>query len=161
MSADPIGPIDVIATNSMFSDPAIDHGTGDDGVTGEERLEAYRRTRDLADLRLVAGVEPHRFRAKPLPGVFAQSVLAGMVAPARNALAFATACHEIVLPTGAVLRPKSVKTSSHGTRCSDDAWVNDMIDRFGAETIEEVGRVAYERARLPRDARGPFSWWGA
>jgi hypothetical protein len=159
--SDPIAPLDVLATNAHFSDPAIDHATADDGPTGEERLEAYRRSRDPKELSFLPGLEPHRFRAKPLPAVFAASVLEGMVPSARNALAFATACHEVVLPDGATLRPRSVKASSHGTRCSDDEWVNTIAERFGLETVYEVGRVAYERARLPRGARGPFSWWGA
>ena len=159
MATDPIAPLDVYATNAADCDPAIDDADAADGPSAEDRLDAYRKTRDPAALVLRAGASPTRFVVRGMSAMFVQSVLASLPAQPRNALAFACACHEVVLPDGAVLKPRSLKAAAHGARCSEDEWLDVIAQRFGVATVDEIGRVAYERARLPRDARGPFSFW--
>jgi hypothetical protein len=38
--------------------------------------------------------------------------------------------------------------------------IDKIADLFGYETVQEIGGVAFERARLPRAARGPFCYLG-
>ena len=160
----PLAPIDVLATNSTFCDPAIDMSESDDASmpSADDRLAENRRTRDLARLVLKTGEAPTRFVCKPLsPSVVARLLDDRSTVQARLA-AFVFGCHEIKLPDGSSLRPGKMLPQSGGITAPADEnkWIDEVARRFGLDTIYEIGSVIYERARLPESARGPFSYRG-
>lgn len=164
---DPIGKLEAVATNAMFMDPAIDMsdpaGDGPDGAplpSGEERLVRYRAERDMGCLVLKPDVAPTVFVLSPIPQVAAPMLLEGMSTAVRYVSAFQLSVHEIRLPDGTTMRPKNISPVSYGARKADDDWINRVMAKWGADTVYELGRLAFERARLPVGAHGPFSWPG-
>lgn len=163
---DPIAPLVAVATNGMFSDPAIDHSDpdgADEGgnplPSGAERLAKYRETRDVAHLVFRAEVKPTEFVLSPIPANYA-SVLEQSAPITRNVLAFLASCLEVRLPDGSVLRPRKIVPGAYKTRHAEDDWVETCTAQWGIETVYEMGRVAYERARLPKGSKGPY-WYPA
>lgn len=148
---DPLADLHAYATNDDNCDPALD---ADDVA----RLKLYRETRELADAPVKPGATPVRFVLRPIPPIVRAMSLAKMDPDARHACAFLASCHEILLPDGRELRPRKVERGAHGALIADDAWINDVAAEFGLETVLEMGRLAYQRASLRRDARGPF-WY--
>jgi len=157
--ADTFGPFEVLATNDAWTDPAID-GDADGPEAGTQRLAEYRRTRDVAVLRLRDGVTPTLFVVKPLGATYIASVVDTFSGDTfRHVMSFMASCHEIRRADGSRLEPagklaKSVK----GTMVGNDEWIDTVAAEFGLLTVYEIGSVAYQRARLPRAARGPFVW---
>jgi hypothetical protein len=147
---DPIAPLEVVATNEMFRDPAL-------ADLSEAELDEYRKDRDLAALQDRLQCAPTAFVVQRLPPTAAMS-LDGMTLNLRLFSAFVMGCHEVRLPDGAVLKPepKKMRPGANGTKLADDEWFNAVSDRFGLETCYEIGRVAHQWARLPRAAHGPF-----
>lgn len=149
---DPVAPLEVVATNEMFRDPAL-------ADLSDVEVEEYRKSRDLGPFKDRLKEPPTVFVVQRLPPTVAIT-LDSMTGPMRLLTAFAVACHEIRLPDGATLRPeaKRMRGGSNGTKVADDEWPNLVADRFGLDTIYEIARVAHEWARLPRAAHGPFTY---
>ncbi len=149
---DPIAPIKVLATNEMFRDPAL-------ADISEAELEDYRKTRDYDAIKDRLQGSPTIFDVKRLPPTAAMT-LDTMNEKSRLFTAFLLACHDVTLADGASLvpDPKKMRNAQHGAKLADDQWFNDVATRFGIETCYEVGRVAYEWARLPSSAKGPFTY---
>lgn len=149
----PLAPLDVLATNEMFRDPAL-------ADLSEAELAEYRATRDLDAIRarLPESPKPTVFVVKRLPPV-STAGMEGMSRSFRELLAFLQACHCVVLPDGAPLEPdrKKMSKAAGGVSQADDEWFNRIAARFGVETCYEIGRVAFEWARLPESAKGPFT----
>ncbi len=169
---DPLSPFDVVCTNAMFFDPAIemaDAESGDgDRVEGaapqSPMLDEYRKTRDVSKLAKKPGAEFTRFVCKPLPASFVAAVLDNMNLTVRHMIAFRQSCHRVCLPEGGDIKPPNkLRPEACGTKAADDVWIDVVARRFGLETIYEVGRVIYERARLPEGAHGtgPYYWPGS
>ncbi len=152
MLHDPIAPLDVLATNGMFRDPAL-------ADLSEAELDDYRRTRDLEAVQARLKGEPTRFIVRRLPPSVIIA-MEGMGGAARLFQALLFAVHCVRLPDGAELcpDPKTMKPGPNGTRYAPDEWFDQLATRFGIETCYEVGRVAFEWARLPGAAKGPFSY---
>jgi hypothetical protein len=160
---DPLGPLEVIATNPMWRDPAIDMSEpaadADGAPSAEERLAKYRETRDRAVLVLKPDVAPTLFVCKPLPAVFVQTTLAGMSPHARALFAFVAGCHLVKLPNGGELKAAKLQPSAYGTSRPDEhAWIETITRKFGMDTVTEIGDVIFARARLPEGAPGPFPY---
>lgn len=149
---DPIAPLDVLATNETFRDPALSD-------LSDAELEQYRKDRDLAAIKDRLSGAPTAFVVKRLPPTAAVT-LDSMAGHMRLFTAFVLAVHEVRLPDGAVLKPepKKMRAGMNGTQIAPDEWFNDVADRFGVDTCYEIARVAHEWARLPRAARGPFTY---
>jgi hypothetical protein len=159
---DPIGPIEIIATNAHFFDEAIDMDDPEgEGPSAEERLAEYRKTRDLGCLVQKPGKEFTRFVCKPIPAAFERAVLRGVGESVRYGFAVLAGCHLVKLPDGSEMRPGKLKPYSYGTQAPDEKeWIGALTRKFGSATIDEVGAVICERARLPEGARGPFPFAG-
>jgi hypothetical protein len=159
MSSNPLAPLEVVATNNMFFDPAIDMDDPDgDGLSAEERLTEYRKTRDLSVLVKRPGQEFTAFVCKPMVAAFERNALRPLHESMRLGGAVLACCHLVKLPDGSELRPTTkLKPLSFGMQAPDEKeWIGELTRRFGSDTIEEIGAVIIERARLPEGARGPF-----
>ena len=148
---DPLANLEIVATNEMYLDPALD--------MGEAELEEYRKTRDSALLVCKPEQATVRFVVKRIPASFLPT-LEGMSPAVRFQVALLVACHEIRLPGGDTLQPdrRQMTNGACATKVAGEEWYNLIATRYGYETCREIGRVAYEHARLPEGKLGPFTW---
>ena len=171
---DPLGTIHAIATNDDFCDPAIDFDDPssvdaqafnpedtEETVTvsyAEKILKTYRASRELKDLPIKKEAKPTIFKLKQLKTKFTVAV-DGMSFENQLCLSFVAACFEIVPPDGAPLKPKKplkpVVIGGHNLPDEDD-WIETVRKKYGIATILEMGAVAYQKARLPEDAKSGF-----
>lgn len=163
MSATTLAPLELLATNEMFCDPAIDMSDPDSpesGPSAEDRLSEYRRTREMAALVMRSDATPTVFVCKRLQPVLAARALDTVSTAHARINAFVFGCHEIRLPSGEIMKPRKLNASAYGASAPVDEaeWINAVATRFGLATVHEIGQVIYERARLPEAAKGPFSY---
>jgi hypothetical protein len=176
---DPIGTLDIISTNHVFTDPAIDtteteveetdevsRDGGDEPAEGAPRvlsaeamLREYRRTRDITVLRMRPGVQPNKFSIQRLNAAYILAVLKALPESQRIVMAVSAACHLVTTADGKSLRPKVIKPANYyGVKLADEReWIHTLAKRFPMETIEEIGRAALSLASLPEGAAGPFA----
>lgn len=156
----PLAPLEVYATNTVFCDPAIDTSDPDDEdlPSAAARMETYRKTRDASGLVMKSDQRPTVFVCKPLSASLVAKILDGRTLLAAHLAAFIYGCHEIRLPDGTPIKPVKVKQieGGPGVPTDENLWIDTVSRKFGLETIYEIGSVIYERARLPEGARGPF-----
>lgn len=155
--------IRVVRCNATCPDEAIDvTAMGDD-------LATYIRTRDEALLKFRDGMKPTWFTVRRLPAAFFRVLDREPYPVARNQLAFRAAVHAIeaegeqlaTVPARdaqVVDRFGCVKAEG-GIDLAPEAWVDEIGDRWGLETVHEIGQVGVDFSRLPKAARGPFSLW--
>lgn len=161
---DPIGTLEILATNEAFTDPAIDttepQDQGDDEhpvLSTESMLQRYRETRDPSVLRMNPGIEPTRFVIKRMNAAFVLGSLRMLGDSARLMLAACAACHEVKLPGGQIIKAKTKRPIAYGQVCAVEAeWIDTLAKRFGIKTVEEIGRVALAQASLQEGSTGPF-----
>jgi hypothetical protein len=153
MARDPLGPIEVVRTHENNIDPAIDRKASN--------LAEYRRTRDLVHLVMKEGMKPAVFVVQPMARRFVTiqiDAIRGNPAFAAEQC-FLSTCHEIRMPDGNVMRPTQVlRDAPYGMRMASNEWLEECQDEFGNDVIQEIGAMAYERAKLPKGASGPFAW---
>lgn len=168
-STSPLDPtLRVIRCNPTDPDPALDPSGTPENI---ERFRAYINSRDPAVAPLIEGVAPTWFVVKRLPAAYLTSVLDAIYpVSAQREHAVRAAIHRIELPGEAALSVTPKKGASqgtpflsidakHGVQLAGDDWVQEIADRFGAETIQELGAVAIDVSRLPRGRQGPFTLW--
>lgn len=166
----PLKTLRVIRVNPTAPDESVDPNKSD--------LRRYVLTREEDALAFKDGATPVRFDVKRLPAAFCTDVLDAVYPLAsRRLLAFRAAVHRVEDQNGPVVfddiplvvhdeksAPKGAKYVSrdgeHGTDIAPPEFVQAVADAFGAETIQELGQVALDFARLPRGKRGPFTSWG-
>lgn len=158
----------VVRTNATDPDPSLSQENTSENV---ERYATYQRTRDPEALpSQVDGIEPTWFVLRRLPAAYLTSVIDAIYPPsAQREHALRAALLRVELPGEAALAraptgspkaaPFQVREAVHGVLLAGDDWVQEIADRYGAETIQELGQVALDHARLPRGRRGPFSSW--
>ena len=160
----PLAPLLVLATNTVYCDPAIDTSEHEasDVPTAAERMEAYRRERDVAKLILRDDPKPTYFVCKPIGASACAKHLDHLPQLRAFLNAFVFGCHEIRLASGEVVKPAKLSGDRDGVTApeKENAWIDEVARRFGLETIYEIGSVIYSRARLPEEARGPFYYPG-
>ena len=158
----PLDCLEIVATNYVWCDPAIAVDRTEGEAPHSEELVQYRRTRDLSVLPKREGVSPTLFVLKPIPARVLSGIYSPAISPAtRNALCFLRSCHLVKLPDGQALEPSRYDTLGDGSgKIAKEDWIDKIADLFGYETVQEIGGVAFERARLPRAARGPFCFLG-
>jgi hypothetical protein len=166
----PLPPFRVLRFNPTDPDPAID--------TDKSNLRGYITTREMeGNVVLVPDSNPVFFSVDRLPQAFLTDVLdAVFPLAARRLLAFRAAVHRVEDNNGPVvfddvqlvaytekLAPKKAayvcRDGEHGTDIAPVAFAQAVGDLYGAETIQELGQVALDFARLPRGKRGPFTSW--
>ena len=154
----PLGPLEVIATT-----PHALRAQGVELHMTPEELKKYRETRAKGLVKVKGDSQPAWAVVKRLPPSYTPS-LAPFDSATIYALAFKAAVHLIRMPDGTDLRPKpeQLSASRPGVEMAGDEWVDEIGNRFGMDFVIEVGRVAYEFARMPLDpaVRFPFSSWG-
>jgi hypothetical protein len=161
---DPLAPLRVLRINPRCIDPAIDEA----GCTVEV-FRRYIETRDASVVPLHEGAVPTWFTVKRLPASYLIEVLEPLPLAAQQLLAFRAACHTVeaegevlsVHPSeGAPPKTRWVASpASRGVELAPDAWVQEIADRYGADTVREIGQVACDHAHLPFVRRGGFRWW--
>lgn len=154
----PLDPIvRVVRTNPTDPDPALNLATDPDNLS---RFVAYRRDRDPEKAPLVEGKTPTWFYVRRLPAAYVASVIDGIYPRAAQRIhAVRAAVCRVELAEGDALTPTAPTDASFGVSLAPDAWAQDLADRFGAETLQELGEVALDLSRLPKGRRGPFSPW--
>ena len=160
-----------IRINPTDPDEALDPAAMAKPLDGEavSRGARYMLTRDEKYLAFREGASPVWFNLRRLSAAWMVDVLDGLFgAPQQRMLAFRAACHAIEAPgEPLVVSPAGSKGArfvaaepNHGVSLAPEEWVQEVADRFGLETVQEMGRVAIDLSRLPRAARGPFGYWG-
>jgi len=142
--------------------------TDEETVDLQKRALEYIKTRDPDLFPVREGMTPTWFRVKRLPAAFFTGVLANVYpVEQRRHVAFQAACHQIDVTEGTpLLAEKGEKAqfklsmASYGVEMAGDDWCQEVADRFGLETLQEIGQVALDLCRLPKGKRGPFSYWG-
>ena len=165
----PIAPdLRVIRCNATDPDPALNQSVAPENIA---QVQEYLRARDTEKAPLAEGIAPTWFVVKRLPAAYLTSVLEGIYPEAaRREHAVRAAVHRVELPGEAALSTTPQKTAAkgtpfltreaaHGVSLAGDDWIQELVDRFGAETIQELGTVAIDLCRLPKGRRGPFSLW--
>lgn len=167
----------VVRINDTDTDPALDRAAMSEridpsGETSLRLLGRYLRDRDEKDLRFVEGQKPTWFHVRRLPAAYLTGVLDAVYPLAdRLRMAVAAAVHLVELGDGNALKcvPKSQAGKKDefvsepglaGVDIAPPEWTQELVDRFGAEILAELGTVALTQSRLPRGKRGPFSYWG-
>lgn len=167
----PLVTLRIARVNPTSPDKAIDHTKSD--------LGRYIRTREEDSLVFHEGSNPHWFEVKRLPQAFLVDVLDGIYPLAsRRMLAARAAVHVVTDNNGPVktaeghalvcheqkTAPKNAafvaRDGEHGVDIAPLEFIEALGDLYGAECIQELGQVALDFARLPRNQRGPFTSWG-
>ena len=160
-----------VRINPTCPDPAIDAAAMAAVAEGDavSRLGRYLSTRDEALLAFRADApSPAWFNLRRLSAAWMTDILDGLFsASAQRVLAFRAACHSIEAPEPLTVAAHGTKGAlyvasepNHGVALAPDAWVQEVAELYGLETVHEIGRVAIDFSRLPRGARGPFVYWG-
>lgn len=163
MAANPLEPLRAVRCNSGDLDPALSADlTVDDYRT-------YMMGRDPAVLRFTEGQTPVWFVLCRLPAAYLLDVLGPLGPEARRTRAFRAACHAVEGTEPLVCHepedapekaPFVALPSTHGVTLAPESWVQAVADRFGAETVAEMGQVALDLARLPFGRRSGYRLWG-
>lgn len=161
----------VLRINPTCPDDALDAPAMVKPLEGDTlmRQARYLQTRDEKYLALREGVAPTWFHLRRLPAAWMVDVLDGLFgAPAQRLLAFRASCHAVeaqgeplsVAQAGTKGAQFVASEPNHGVSLAPEEWAQEVVDRWGLETVQEMGRVAIDLSRLPRAARGPFGYWG-
>jgi len=162
-----------IRTNPTNPDEALDPKAMAEEVVGEDgksrsRWAAYILTRDESLLRFRDGAgEPAWFTLRRLPAMWMCDVLDSLFGPSQQRLlAFRAAVVGVAAPgeplvvappggTGAFV----ASAPDRGVTLAPEAFVEAVVERFGLEAVQEIGRVAIDFSRLPKGSRGFFGSW--
>lgn len=159
----------VIRANLTDPDAALNQAGDEENI---KRYTKYLIERDPDAAPLVEGVTPTWFVVKRLPAAYLSAVLNGIdTISMRREHAVRAACHRIEVADGDALSavpskgaakgtPFTTRDAVHGVTLAGDDWIQEIADRFGAETVQEIGQIAIDLARLPKGRRGPFLGWG-
>lgn len=153
--SDPFAAMRVVCTG-LFHQRAFDEAIDFEATS----VMAYRLSRDFGELKFKEGAKPTVFVVQKLPRALLRGPLAHTEnLPEKRLLAFKLACHRIELPDGNVMSPqdKWCEKGISGTTVASDEWADLVADKFSQDTIDEIGLVAIDFARLAKDAAGPFS----
>ena len=159
----------VVRLNPSDPDPALDVSVMSRPIDGDSisRAARYLTTRDESLLAFREAMAPTWFHLRRLSAAWMVDVLDGLFsAPAQRMLAFRAACHAVegdemltVAQAGSKGARFVATEANHGVSLAPEEWVQEIVDRFGLETVQEMGRVAIDLSRLPKAARGPFGYW--
>jgi hypothetical protein len=141
----------------------------------ERPITQYAKTRDEQFLRLREGVTPTWFYLRRLPAAWMAQQLDPLFHRAQQrVMAVRAALHQIETATDgkaetlqttpmSEVKPGTLypcTLTDHGVQLAPMEWVQEIADRWGAETVQEMGELIITMSRLPRGRRGPFGWWG-
>lgn len=154
----------VVRCNPTDPDPALDQSTTPENI---ERIRGYVRERDPDKVPLREGETATWFVLRRLPAAYLSSVLDAIYPVAsQREHAVRASCHRVELPGGEALVCSADKgalwparEAAHGVTLASAEWIQELVDRWGAELIQELGSVVVDLSRLPRGRRGPFSSW--
>lgn len=160
-----------VRLNPSSPDEALDAAAMAKPADGDtmSRGARYMLTRDESMLVFREAMTPTWFHLRRLSAAWMVDVLDGLFsAPAQRLLAFRASCHAVegagepltVAPAGSKGARFVATEPNHGVSLAPEEWVQEIVDRFGLETVQEMGRVAIDLSRLPKAARGPFGYWG-
>jgi hypothetical protein len=171
MSSTTLAPVlPVVRCNPTDPDPSTNVSGPTPEATAElnKRWLEYIKSRDPEQFPVREGMTPTWFRVRRLPAAFFTGVLSNIYpVEQRRYVAFQAACHQIDVTEGTPLIAEKgekaqfkLSPASYGTEMAGDDWCQEVADRFGLETVQEIGQVALDLCRLPKGKRGPFSYWG-
>jgi hypothetical protein len=146
--ADPFAPIKIVI---------ITPGVRDEALAEDMDLAAYERTRDPGLVKANAGALPKWVRLAPLKRTFVAEVIDSFRSESqRYAMAFLAACRGIENVDGATLEPATEK-GAYEQRVAQPDFVDAAADVLGMRGVYEAGKVALQRAYLPKGRSGPFA----
>ncbi len=148
----PLGPlatnVRVVRVNARYLDPALD--------AVEMNLEAYRTTRDPALVKCREGMKPAWFVIRRLKAAFMLETLDSFEGNQRLSLAARAGLVAVETAEGVRLEPASVTSGAYETPIADAAWLDTITQRFGLDTVREMGRLVVELSTLGEGVRGPL-----
>lgn len=164
----------VVRTNNTDRDPAIDvvaNAAAPLDADGRSPFGRYIQSRDEADILLREGVVPAWFNLRRLPAAWIAEMIDPLfIIAQQRIMAVRAGCPRVDDPDGPIeiTQPADVKPGSrfpalehkHGVVLAPVEWVQELADRYGSETVQEMGQVILDHSRLPKGRRGPFSFWG-
>lgn len=142
---DPTKPLKVV----LLSDP---------NLSDEMDVVAYQKTRDESLIKDKSDAcKAVRFELQPITYRCLTAIdrfHASM--PGRWTEAFLSSCRAIYFSDGTVWQPKGLQTiRPEGRKVSwtvaGDEWEERVVARWGINALYELGRIAYDRARLPTE----------
>ncbi len=167
----------VLRCNATNPDDAHDPTHADNTLddVGARAFSRYIQTRDEGDLRLREGIAPTWFHLRRLPAAWMALQLDPLFHRSQQrVMAVRAGLHMIETSEGGksvtltTTGSSDVKPGSpfpcvvtdQGVQLAPVEWVQEIADRWGAETVQEMGEVILTLSRLPKGRRGPFAWWG-
>jgi hypothetical protein len=144
--------IEIVSAYADTMDPAID--------VKASKIERYRERRDPRDLVFLPGMQPVKFRLRPLKKLYLGEVVESQHGHGKIFQAFLACCHEIAIPgEPQPMRPKSLhEDQTYGVHVAPRSWVEEVADRFSLVHVYEIGLFCIKRAQLSKAALGPFDW---
>jgi hypothetical protein len=145
----------VVRVNKQNPDPSLDLAVMD--------VDAYAMTRNQDLIVMKEGERPDLFVIGRIPGSILMLLKHNGKSLSENALlGFRVACHRVELANGDILEASDFikeKIGSKIVHTAKEDWFDTVLDRFGYDTILEMGQVAIDHAGLPLGADGPFLCW--
>lgn len=150
MPINPLAPtLKVVRCNARYCDPALDLDAMD--------LDKYRTSRDPESVKAKSGETPTWFVLRRLKAAMQLEVLDGLGLNERISYALRVGLVRIESPTEGPITPTSTTPSpQYGVEIAGHDWLQTVLDRYGKETLIEMGRCVLELSALGEGARGPL-----
>lgn len=163
-------PIRVASLSHYSPDPALDI----DSMTGKTEDDSsfyfkYALTRDEKYLIVNEGKKPIWFYLKRLSAAYVSCVLNNIPTEAGQrytALKASIVMVEDENNGDMILSPPKSEgkfeyiNSEYGSTIAPESFMQELVDRYGSDCLQEIGNVALTMTRLPKAAKGPFGYWG-
>lgn len=163
----------VVRSNPTDPDPAHDPTHADNLVAdvSERAMTRYVFTRDEQHLRAREGMRFAWFHLRRLPAAWVAEVIDTLsTVSQQRVMALRAALHRVDDPAGEIATTPAADVTAksafpcvahrYGVELAPVDWVQEIADRYGAETVQEMGQIALDHARLPKGRTGPFVYWG-
>lgn len=162
----------VVLYNDTFADPAIDLESIRESKATPPPDVAYWRSADPSTLPMKDGQKPVFFTLARMPASYLATIMGDANIERRRMLAVLGSLRSVGRegepPIIEVLPPRPappegsrfVGTIEAGALVAPAELLQELVDLYGYESAQQLGAWAIDMARLPKDSRGPFSYWG-
>lgn len=169
-----LGALRIILCNDTYADPAIDRKKADEPSEGPgsgSAMVRYWTSGDASLLPLKPDARPVYITIARLPALYLAALMTDTNVERRKMRAllgaFRSAGVEGEKPLLEVLPPSPeppegspfVGTMQDGTLVAPATLVQEIVDRWGYESAQQIGQWALDHARLPKEKRGFLGFW--